>query len=276
MANEGKREWFIKLVDSRTKKFVNDDTGVFAVYTAGSPVLLQINNVAGADVKQAVTDLADDHRTVTMTDGTLRFWTDRTVSAVDISVLTAGGRAYWLDGNTQSQHRIDVDPHQQNYVLVVGLNDRASATNIRKLGFQLKKGMVVNDVFVNVVGAFTGVSATDNIWNIGRSGQVDGFMNGLAMKTTGLKIPALASTTGLVVAVEVRGTELVQYSTGGAAATQQGWITRVPYVAVTAVASNNLVARRTSTAVLVGTISAASNTAGKAYIYYSYTLLPMP
>ena len=276
MANEGKREWFIKLIDTRTKKFVNDDTGVFAVYTAGSPVLVQINKSDGTDVKQEVTDLADDHRTLTMVDGTLRFWTNRSVSAVDVSILTAGGRAYWLDGTTQSQHRVDVDPHQQNYVLIVGLNDRASATNIRKLGFQLKKGMVVNDVFVNVVGTFTGVSATDNIWNIGRSGQADGFLNGIALKATGLKIPTLDSSTGLVAAVQVRGTELIQYSTGGAAATQQGWITRVPYVAVTAVASNNLVARRTSTAVLVGTISAASNTLGKAYIYYSYTLLPMP
>ncbi len=276
MANEGKREWFIKLIDTRTKKFLNDDTGVFAVYTAGSPVLLQINNAAGADVKQEVTGLSDDHRTVVMTDGTLRFWTDRTVSAVDVSILTAGGRAYWLDGTTQSQHRVDVDPHTQNYVLVIGLNDRASATNIRKLGFQLKKGMIINDVYVNVVATFTGVSATDNIWNLGRSGQADAFIDGMALKATGLKIPTIGSSTGFVKAVQIRGSELRSFSGGLSVSNGGGWYSRIPYVAVTAVASNNLIARRTSTAVLVGTFSAASNTLGKAYIYYSYTLLPMP
>ncbi len=276
MANEGKREWFIKLIDTRTKKFLNDDTGVYQVYTAGSPLRLQINNAAGADISQESPNAGGDWTSAVMTDGTLHFWTARTVSAVDVSILTAGGRAYWLDGTTQSQHRVDVDPHRENYVLVAAVDNRASASNVKKIGFQLKKGMVVNDVFINVTSIFTGASqVSNNIFNVGRSGQADAFLNGIKLSTTGIKIPTLDSSTGLVVAVQVRGTELIRYSTGGAAATQQGWITRIPYVAVAATATNNLTLKLTATATIEtsGTVSALT---GKAYIYYAYTLLPMP
>ncbi len=274
MANEGKREWHIKLIDTRTKKFINDDTGVFQVYTAGSPVRLQINTAAGADVIQQNAALGGDIASATMTDGTLHFWTARTVSAVDISILTAGGRAYFLDGTTQSQHRVDVDPHQQDYVLVVGIDDKASASNVRKLGFQLKKGMVINDVLVNVVAVLTGSSAiSNNNWSLGRSGATQAFMRNQAFTTTGMKFPSInQSTTGLITSLQFRGSELLAFETG-VGVTAQGWAARIPYVAVTAVASNNLTLRRTSTATVTVTIGALS---GAAYVYYAYTLLPMP
>ncbi len=276
MANEGKREWFVKLIDTRTKKFLNDDTGVFQVYTAGVASRVQINNAAGADVIQQNATEGGDIASATMTDGTLRFWTNRTVSAVDVSILTAGGRAYFLDGLVQSNHRVDVDPHQTHYVLTVVLDDRASASNIRKLGFQLKKGMVVNDVLINVTAVLTGSSAiSNNNWQLGRSGDPNGFADHLAMTTTGMKLLQVISTTGLVATagIQVRGAEIQFISPGTDNVTNTGWAQRIPYVPVTAVASNNLTMRRTSTATLTVTIGALT---GKAYIYYAYTLLPMP
>lgn len=277
MANEGKREWNIKLIDTRTKRFVNDDTGKFEVYEAGVANRIQINNASGVDVVQQELTGGTDFKSATMTDGTLRFWTARSVSAVDVSILTAGGRSYWLDNQVQSQHRVDVDPHSQNYVLVVAIDNRLSATNVaKKLGFQLQKGMVIHEVYVNVTSIFTGASAlTNNIFNIGRSGQADAFLNGVFLTTTGLLIPVIASTTGLIVAVQKIGTELIDYSTGGAATTQEGWLARINYVAVAATATNNLTMNLTSTATIAtsGTISAQT---GKAYVYFAYSLLPMP
>lgn len=274
MPNEGKREWNVKLIDTRTKQYLNDDTGVYQVYTAGAASRLQINNAAGADVSQSANNLGGDFTSVTMTDGTLRFWTARTVTAVDVSILTAGGRAFFLDGLKQSDHRVDVDPHQSNYVLTVAIDDKASASNVRKLGFQLKKGMVVNDVLINVTAVLTGSSAiSNNNWSLGRSGATIAFARNLKLTTTGMKLLASLSTTGLVKAAQVRGTELQLISTGTDAVTNTGWAQRIPYVAVTAVASNNLTLRRTSTATLTVTIGALS---GAAYVYYCYTLLPMP
>jgi hypothetical protein len=274
VANEGKREWFIKLINTRTKRFVNDDTGVFQVYVAGAATRLQINNAAGADVSQSANDLGGDFTSVTMTDGTLRFWTNRTVSAVDVSILTAGGRAYFLDGITQSQHRVDVDPDRSDFVLTVAIDDKASASNIRKLGFQLKKGMVVNDVFINVTAVLTGSSAiSNNNWQFGRSGDPNGFIDKTPLTTTGLKTFNPLSITGLVKALQVRGADLLFISTGSDVTTNTGWAQRIPYVVDTATATNNLTMRRTSTATLTVTIGALS---GKGYIYYAYTLLPMP
>ena len=274
MANQGKREWFIKLVNSRTKKWINDDTGAFQVYTAGTPSRVQINDAAGADVSQDVPDLAGDFTAATLTDGTLRFWTARSVSTVDVSILTAGGRAYFLDGIKSSEHRVDVDPDAQNFVLVVALDDRASSTNIRKLGFTLAKGMVINDVLINVTGAFTGAALASCNYNLGRSGTVQSFWASAELSATGLKQQTVFSTTGLVILDQEYGSDLITFSTGGAAATQQGWIMRVPYVVATATATNRLTAQRLTAATLTGTIAKSTVTSGKAYVYYLYTLLP--
>jgi len=274
VANEGRREWFVKLIDTRTKQFLNDDTGVYQVYSAGAATRVTIFNGSGTDIVQQPTTEGGDFISATMTDGTLRFFTARTVSAVDVSILTAGGRAYWLDGLVQSNHRVDVDPHVQDYVLVVAIDDRGSATNVKRLGFRLQKGMVVNDVFVNVTAVFTGSSAiSNNNWSLGRSGATQAFIRRQAFTTTGLKFPGIVGATAIVSAIQQRGSELLKFATGSATATRNGWAARIPYVAVTSVVSNNLTLRRTSTATLTVTIGALS---GRAYVYYKYTLLPMP
>ena len=273
MSNLGKREWNIKLMDTRTKSFLNDDSGVYQVYAAGAATRLQINNAAGADISQSANNLGGDFTSVTMTDGTLKFWTARTVSSVDVSILTAGGRAFFLDGITQNQHRVDVDPSRTEYVLTVAVDDKASASNIRKLGFQLKKGMVVHDVFIKVTAVLTGSSAiSNNNWSFGRSGATIGFARNLALTTTGLKQLGTLSTTGLVKAAQVRGTELQLIATGTDAVTNTGWAQRIPYIAEAGTATNNLTMRRTSTATLTVTIGAL---VGKAYVYYCYSLIPL-
>jgi hypothetical protein len=159
--------------------------------------------------------------------------------------------------------------------LTVAIDDKASASNIRKLGFQLKKGMVINDVFINVTAVLTGSSAiSNNNWQFGRSGDPNGFVDKTPLTTTGLKTFNPLSITGLVGAsIQVRGADLLFISTGTDAVTNTGWAYRIPYVVDTATATNNLTMRRTSTATLTVTIAALS---GKGYIYYAYTLLPMP
>lgn len=271
-ANQGRREWHIKLLNTRTKRFVDDDTGKFQIYTAGSAARPTIFNSAGASATQEV--VGTSYLSQTMTDATLTFYTARSVSAVDVSILTAGGRAYFLDGLNSSEHRIDVDPDQTEWVLCVAFDDRASATTIRPLGFQLRPGMVVKDLVVNVKAAFTGAAATAATYDFGRSGDPNGLIDGLTLSAITLKRLQPISTTGIIAAAQIVGLDLEQHQ-ADVSTTNLGYFTRHPYVPVgtiTGVASNNLVLQRVTN--LTASFTAAAASAGSGYVYYMYTLLP--
>lgn len=263
-----RREYFLQLVNTRTKRPINDDTGVYQVYTAGAATRPKIYDVADAEITQEV--VGTSFLSKTMTDGQLHFKTNLTVSSVDISILTAGGRAYFLDGVTASQHRVDVDPEQQSYILAAVINDKASSTTVRPLGFRLKKGMVIKDVVVNVTGAFSGAALASAGYDIGLSSDSDGFVDLGILSGTGFKTfhPDL-SLTGVVTTTKY-GVKLAEFhasSTGNV-----DYYIRRLHIAATAVASNNLVVKRETalTASFTGTKAAI----GKAYIYFMYDLLP--
>ncbi len=265
-----RREYFLQLVNTRTKQPVNDDTGSYQVYTAGTPTRPSIYDAAGVQLTQEVIGTSFVSRT--MTNGQLHFYTDIAVSSVDVSVLTAGGRAYFLKSLTPSQHRIDVDPEKQEHVLVAAFNDKASCTTVRPIGFQLRKGMVVNDVFVKVTAAFAGAAAASNRYSVGRSGNALGFLNNITLSAVGFKKGSpTVSSTGATQPKYGRDLANFVWSTTGLL----NAYARRAYIAATAVASNNLVVKRMTAATLTHSITNEGvSGAGKGYIYYSYTLLP--
>lgn len=262
------REFFIQLWDTRKQAPIDDDSGSYQVYTAGSPDRAAIKDAAGVTLTQEV--VGTSFLSQTMTNGQIKFYTAHTVSSVDVSILTAGGRSYFLKGITRSQGRIDVDPDQQNYVLVVGINEKASSTTVRPLGFQLRKGMLVHDVLVKVTSKFDGAALASSEFDLGRSGDADGFIDGVNCSTTGFRQGhPIVSSTGLVAGVKY-GVDLAKIflsSTGNTVGVDH--YIKKSYLAKTGVASNNLVYQR-------GTALTASITAqsGKGYVYYVYTLLP--
>lgn len=269
--NSNYREWYLQLYDTTLDKPVDDDTGSYQVYTAGSPVRQTIYNAAGTQLTQEVVGTSFVSRT--MSNGVMRFFTNVTCSSVDISVLTAGGRAYFLKAVAPSRHRVDVDPTRREFTLVAAFNDKASCTTVRPLGFQLKKGMLIKDVLIKVVSAFAGAAAASNRYSVGRSGAALGFLNNITCSAVGFKQAwPTVSTTG-VVTVNRFGADLAQFhasSTGGV-----DHFIRKTYLAVTAVASNNLVVKRQTAATLTHSFTNTGvSGAGKAYIYYVYTLLP--
>lgn len=275
MANEGRTEWYIKLVNTRTKKFINDDTGVFQVFTAGAANHVAIFDKVGAVATQEVSRVS--YLSQTMTDGEVRFYTARTVTTVDISVLTAGGRAYFLDNVGQNTHRIDVDPDQQNWVLTALWSEGGTSTTKKPQGFQLRAGMVLHDVIVRTTVLPTGTSTTANTMDFGRSGDANGFLNGFTVSTLTIRGAVAISTTGNLVgtANQIIGADLQRSFAGGIdSTTSLGWISRHPYVANGAVVSNNLVYSRKGA--LTGSVTAAAQQIGEGYVYYLYTLLPGP
>jgi hypothetical protein len=270
-----RREYFLQLVNTRTKRPIDDDSGDFQVYQPNTPVRQTIYNAAGTQLTQEVTATAGvTFVSRDMTDGQLHFFTNLSASSVDISILTAGGRAYFLQGITPSMHRVDVNPEKKEYQLVVAVNDKASSTLVRTLGLQLRKGMVVKDIVVRVTEAFAGALTANNNIDIGRSGDADGFADALRVSSVGFKYPVgIVSVTGL--GTQRHGADLVKvlgFSSTGTANVIDAYI-RLWYRAQTGVASNNLVIKRG--AALTASVTGTNAAEGKAYICYEYTLFPV-
>jgi hypothetical protein len=268
MSNFNRTEWNIQLFDTLKGRPIDDDTGKFQVYQASTPVRQTIYNAAGTQLTQEVVGTSFISRT--MTDGRLRFFANATATALDISILTAQGRAYFLKGVQPSQHRVDVNPHVGTFTLVAAFNDKASCTTVRPLGFAMKKGMLIHDVRVKVAAAFAGAAAASNRYSFGRSGAALGFINQITLSATGFKNPApTVSTTGVVL-VNRYGSDLALFhasSTGGV-----DFYVRKNYIAPTA---TNLVCKRQTAATLTHSFTNTGvSGAGKAYVYYVYTLLP--
>jgi len=273
VANEGRREWNIRLVNTRTKQFVNDDAGVFQVFTAGAANHVTIFDSAGASATQEVSRVS--YLSQTMTDGALRFWTARTVSNVDVSVLTAGGRAYFLDNLVQSRHRVDVDPEATEFVLTALWSEGGSVTTVKPNGFQLKPGMVIKDLIFNVTIAPTGSLAAARTFDFGRSGDPNGFANAQPLSAVAYFRPIVRSSTGLLAAAnQPIGADLARFL-AVPTATAETFASRHVYLpagTITGLASNNLTYNRAGAH--TGSITNTDANVGEGYVYYLYTLVP--
>lgn len=255
------QEWYFQLVNRRTGRPVDDDTGLFIILTASDPTrLTAYSDGNGTSLTQPAT----------MTNGVCRFWLDSSTTSADVSILTAAGRAYFLEGVTPSQHRVDVDPERTDYQFIVNWHANTASNAVADTGFDLIAGMRIKDVFVHVTTAI----ATGCTMDIGRSGDTDGFLDGInAGSSTGWRtgnVVAISGDTSLAHAnyiqvTQFRGADLIDYGAGIATATtggEKGFWAPKPYL-VTAATS----------LVWVLTLSNTAGT-GEGYIYLEYDLLP--
>ena len=265
------REWYLQLYDTVLDKPIDDDAGSYQVYTAGSAVRQTIYDASGTALTQEVVGTSFVSRT--MTDGKIRFFTQVTCSSLDISILSNKGRSYFLKSMAPSQHRVDVDPTNTDYVLVAAFNDKASCTTVRPLGFKLRKGMMIKDVRVNVTAAFAGAAAASNQYSVGRSGSALGFINNLTLSSVGFKDPSpIFSTTGFSKGNRY-GSDLSSFKASSTAGVD--WFVRKSYIAPATSTSGNLVVKRQTGATLTHSFTNTGvSGAGKGYIYFMYTLLP--
>lgn len=261
-----------QLVDKRTKRPIDDDSGNFMIYTAGSP--------------SKATCYSDENGTSltqpgTLTNGWGQFWVAAGTNSVDVTVLTSSGRAYFLEGLTPSQHRIDVDTEKQEYMLTMGwaiLSAHADGT-ISALGFQLQTGMRIKEVFVQKTSAGVGVGS-GLVVDFGVSGDPDGFVDGITASSTGYDFidvvrtsltTDVAGATDFISLTQNRGRLLASWGAGLLTATTggaKGYFVPKPYLASLVTTTNNLV-------FAVNGTSALTTVAGsKGYVFYTYDILP--
>lgn len=261
-----------QLVNKRTGRPIDDDSGQFIIYTVNTPVKATVySDAAGTSLTQPGT----------LSNGYGKFWTTADVTSVDMTVLTSTGRSYFLEGLTPSQHRIDVDTEQLEYVLTLGWAIKSAHADavVSALGFQLQNGMRIKDVFVQKQSAGVGVGA-GLLLDFGVSGDPDGFVDGITCTATGYdtieRVKLAVATdcvgfTNVLATAQVRGVLLMDYRAGMDTATvagQGGYFVKKSYVASLVTTTNNLVFAITAT-------SSLTTVAGsQGYVFYTYDLIP--
>jgi hypothetical protein len=233
---------------------VDDDSGQVLVLTAGAPT--------------APTLYSDDKGTTissplvtprTFSNGRIRFWTARSVTSVDLVVLTAAKQSYFLTSVPYSRHRILVNEKERNHVLVIPFG--ASDNTETDTGIDLPAGILVKDAHMKVVD----VDATETLdWGILSSesnGDADGFMLVQSVATAGFVTgyPTITGGANIDYAVHTSGygAFLKQGIAGADAVATVGGVTRRYYL-------TDGVAKS-----VTYTGSAGSNTAS-GYLYLEY------
>lgn len=256
-------EYFVQLIDKRTGSAIDDDTGIYNVLTAGSPTEVTIySNQQGTSASNPGT----------MTNGVINFWTAKTTTSVDLTVLTASGHAVFIEGLTPSQHRIEIEVERRNnQTLILPLVFGTGSAAVVDSGFDLLAGMIVKDVHLHI----TTVSSANQVY-VGVSGTTDGFLLLGEATSTGFKfydkaivttLSDLAGTYGncFVTGTQKRGSLLCDFNKGiitAVSATVNGFFVKKAYN-VTAATSIVYAGQVTNTLA-----------SGGAYIYIDYDFRP--
>jgi hypothetical protein len=239
VAISGYREWYFQLFNMRTRSFVADSTGVCNVLTDGSPVEITLY----AD--QAGTAAANP---ITFTNGVIRFFTADSVSALDLSILTANSHAVFAESVVESVHRIDINPDLMCQKLVIPYSVVGLSELVFDTGFPINANMLIKDIEVDVFTAMTG-----GVLTVGTSTATTGFCSGISAATTGFPITLLEEA--LVSTSAVFGT-LLALATGSN------------------VRKKHVRANATSGAKVVLSNTTSSSTAGNGYVYLLFDRLP--
>ena len=252
------REWYFQLWDAQRKISIDDDSAQLLVLTAGAPTAPTIySDDKGSSVSNAV-------RTPrSFVNGACRFWTNRDVTSVDLSLLTAKGEAYFFEDVSYSCHRLDVDPFERDHMLVVpfGASDNAETDT----GIDLPANLLIKDAFIKVSTLDTGETLDAGLLSSEVGGVADGFVLGTSVATAGyvnqFGVVTNGSTIDHVVHTAGRGGLLKQGIAGADAVATVGGV-QPRYHVTDGVAKS-----------ITYTGSAGSDTAA-GYIILAYTRLP--
>lgn len=208
-------------------KLANDHYKVactVAVMTAGSAALATIYATKEGS---AVTDRTLAAGVSSGTDGEIRFWTDASVTSVDISIYTANGEAIYLKSVEPTvTHGVWIDRQQLTHQLVIPIAfNNNSETDTE---FTIVAGTLIEDILLSVET----VDAGETI-DVGTDGTTTNDPNGLiaaaSIATAGFValggIPNVGSTSDYFNGV-VYGVLLATFINGSDSGTDSGGVTR--------------------------------------------------
>lgn len=187
-------KWSFQLVDiaqSSVQSYINDDTGKVMVLTEDTPDSPTIYTDENG------TTLTETHGigVLTLTDGRVTFYTAASVTAVDLTGITADGRAIGLNSVNSSLGRILIDTMDtfQTVAVPFGASDNAE----RDTGLDLPSNCIMTafDVGLRV----TSTDATETI-DVGllsseSGGDANGFITAASVANSGF-VELLPQITG--------------------------------------------------------------------------------
>ncbi len=252
------REWYFQLWDMQRKISIDDDSAQLLVLTVDAPTAPTIYSDAhGTVVSNAV-------RTPrTFVNGAVRFWTNPSVTSVDLSLMTSKGEAYFFEDVSYSCHRLDLNPFQRNHTLVVpfGASDNAETDT----GIDLPANLLIKDALLKV----TTVDATETL-DVGilsseSGGDADGLLMVMDVANLGFvnPFPVVTNGTNIDYAVHTsgRGALLKQGIAGADAVATVGGVQQRFY-------------RTDGTAKSITYTGSSGSDTAAGYIVLSYTRLP--
>ena len=172
------REWYFQLWDTQRKISIDDDSAKLIVLTADSPTAPTIYSDANGT---SVSNAARTPRS--FVNGTVRFWTDQSVTSVDLSLMTAKGEAYFFEDVSYSCHRLDINPFQRDHLLVLPFG--ASDNSETDTGIDLPANLLVKDAFIRVTTEDATETLDFGILASESGGDADGFGMVLSVATAG-------------------------------------------------------------------------------------------
>ena len=178
-------EYYFQLVGTRTKRPIDDDSGTFSVCTAGSP--------AEATIYSSREATSAGSNPATLTNGVGQFWTDDSVTSVDIHGITSTGIPFTIEGLTPSQHRVDINTEQYTGMVMTLPFDFSTtgSTSFHDTGHDLSTDNIVNPD-IRVVITTAGVDGSD-FFQLGTSTDASAWLAGVKASSTGTKL-AIHST----------------------------------------------------------------------------------
>lgn len=164
------KEWQIQVFNKRTNAPVDDSTGKAVVMNSAQ-------TLAGSST--LVTVVSDQNGTalsqpITLSSGRLSFFTAKSVTAVDVSILTAEGNAIYAKALSSSVHRLDIYPENRVQIFTFPMLFLAGGTVV-DTGFDIPVGMLITDVAVQVLVVDATETVDIGFINAVESGDEDGL-----------------------------------------------------------------------------------------------------
>ncbi len=187
-------KWSFQLVDvtqSHAQSAIDDDTGKIMVLTEDAPD----SPVIYTDENGTTLTETGGIGVLTLTNGRVTFYTAATVTAVDLTGITADGRAIGINSVSSSQGRILINPHRTYQTVAVPFGPNNNSEQDTGLDLPANCLMTAWDVALRV----TTLDATEDI-NVGilsseSGGDADGFIAVAPVGTAGF-VELIGQTTG--------------------------------------------------------------------------------
>ena len=178
MPNYAYAEWYFQLIDGRTKKPIDDDTGRYQVFKTDDPNEETIYSGRNTTTAMDQNGVTTDGESTLFSNGIIHFFTANTVTSVDITVQTDSGHAFWMPGVTTSDHRIVVWPEKTEQLLHIPWDGNVAAETYT--GFKMLSTMLVKDCWLRTV-----VGGTAILIDFGTSTDPNGILAAVSCSVTG-------------------------------------------------------------------------------------------